>query len=89
MPRPTKPVPLCCVCIGYQTFLMPADQGMKLVDLMNSAASCKRNYEDGGYRYHVGEQPEVEYVSVKPSQVDFPSGSKTPVPHALIATCSK
>ena len=68
---------------------MPAAQGMKLVELMNSAASCERSYEDGGYRYHVGEQPEVEYVSVKPSQINFPSGSRAPVPQALIAICSK
>lgn len=89
MSRPTKPVPLCCVTIGYQTFLMPAAQGMKLIDLMNSAASCERNYEDGGYRYLVGEQPEVKYVSVKPNQIDFPSGSRGPVPPALLALGSK
>lgn len=74
MSRTAKPVPMCCVSIGHLDFLMPAAQGMKLVELMNSAVSCERSYEECAYRYQVGEQPQVEYVSVRPNQVVVPTG---------------
>ena len=71
MARTVKP--MCCVSIGYQDFLLPADIGMKLVALMNDAICTKKHYMDKGFVYAVGEQPSVEYVSVRTNQVIVPN----------------
>lgn len=65
-----KPVPMCCVTIGIiGQYIMPADKGMKLVELLQTAFEANRNYADRGYVYDVGDQPEVEFALVKPSQI--------------------
>lgn len=74
MARPAKPVPMCCVSFGYQDFLLPFADGMKLVALMQNAVATKKHF--GGrstYQYIVGDQPTVEFVAVKPNQVVMPS----------------
>lgn len=69
MTRAAKSVPMCVVEIGYQTFLLPSSDGMKLVQLMQSAFAVEATYEDRCYSYFVKEQPEVELKLVKPSQI--------------------
>lgn len=78
MSRTSKPVPLCCVSIGYQALLMPADKGMKLVELLQGAVECDRRYEGHGPTYYLREQPDVEYVAVKPQQVRAPRADASP-----------
>jgi hypothetical protein len=68
MPAPKKAIPICCVTIGYQSFLMPAAIGMKVVDLMTSEVTCKRDYAMGEI-YVPGDNPTVEYVSVRANQL--------------------
>lgn len=70
----TKPVQLCCVQIGYSSYLMPADKGMKVVELLQSAVDCKKDYAERGYVYTVGTQPEVELALVRSDQVRAPAG---------------
>jgi hypothetical protein len=68
-----KPVSMCCVTIGgFEEFLMPADKGMKLVELLQHAVHCRRDYESHDYRYHVKDAPAVELRLVKPSQIVMP-----------------
>lgn len=64
-----KPVPMCCVTISYSHYIMPADKGMKLVELLQTAFEADKNYDDRGYVYGVSEQPQVEFALVKPSQI--------------------
>lgn len=64
-----KPVPMCCVSIDYRNYIMPADKGMKLVELLQTAFESDKNFADSGYVYSVGEQPEVAFALVKPSQI--------------------
>jgi len=66
---PKKPVAMCCVTIGYKEYLLPADKGMKLVELLQSAFETEKKYESRGYTYYVGDQPEVELALVKASQL--------------------
>ena len=73
MPRPAKPVPMCCVSIGYQEVLLPFAAGMKLVELMQNAVATRKHFDGRAYRYVVGEQLNVEFVAVKPNQVVMPS----------------
>lgn len=72
----TKTVQMCCVSLGYSTYLMPADMGMKLVALMQSAFECKRDYDDGRYAYVIGRQPDVELALVKTDQVRAAAGDQ-------------
>lgn len=69
-PTPSKkPVPMCCVSIGHSDYLMPADKGMKLVDLLQSAFATRKDFGDRNYFYVIGDQPEVEFALVRPSQI--------------------
>jgi hypothetical protein len=72
MSRPAaskKPVAMCCVSIGYEHFLLPADKGMKLVELLQSAFHVEKEYANRGYVYLVGDQPGVELALVRASQI--------------------
>lgn len=67
---PKKGVAMCCVTIGFDDYLLPAAQGMKLVEIMASAFSVDKQYGGAGrYNYFVGEQPNVELTLVKPAQI--------------------
>lgn len=68
-PVTKKPVAMCCVSIAHSDYLMPADKGMKLVELLQSAFEARRDYGDRGYTYAIGEQPSVELSLVKASQI--------------------
>jgi hypothetical protein len=80
-----KPVQMCCVQVGYTSLLMPADKGMKVVEMLQSAFLCKRNYEDGGYAYVVQSQPDVELSLVRPDQVRASTASDCAPPQHLPA----
>ena len=77
MSRPTKPVPMSIVTINYQDFILPFAQGMKLVELMQNAVGCNRNFDSTARhpRYVVTDQPIVEFSSIKLDQVVMPSDS--------------
>lgn len=64
-----KAVAMCCVTIGHQDFLLPADKGMKLVEIMQSAFSAEKRYGDRAYAYYLGDQPAVELALVRESQL--------------------
>ncbi|WP_424682943.1 hypothetical protein [Frateuria sp. YIM B11624] len=78
-----KNEPMCAVKIGYQTFLMPASAGMKVVQLLNHAVECRENYEHSGYVYEAGEQVSVSYRNVKNGQIRMPRGNMAPAPRRL------
>lgn len=63
---------MCCITIDFTDYIMPASMGMKVVELMQSAIRCDKNYAPGGYRYSPKDQPDVSYSAVKPSQIDLP-----------------
>lgn len=65
----TKAQPMCCVAIGYQHFLMPSADGLKVMQLLQQASECERSYENGGYVYAIKEPAEVKWSSVNHSQV--------------------
>lgn len=68
-----KPVPMCCVTIGYQEFILPFAAGMKLVELMQNAVTTRRIFNDRSHQYVVGDQPDVEFMAVRPNQIVMPS----------------
>jgi hypothetical protein len=83
----TRGKPMCCVRLQYLSLLMPADEGMKLVKLLGSAVTCERNYSNHDYTYDVGDEPEVEFVSVKSSQIRMPrSAQPTAIARPVVGT---
>lgn len=72
-----RQVQMCCITIGYERYLLPADQGMKVVSMMQGAIGCDRKYEggDAGYTYIVRRQPEIELALIQPGQVRRPEGA--------------
>lgn len=64
-----KAVAMCCVTIGHLDFLLPADKGMRLVEIMQSAFSAEKRYGERAYAYYLGEQPAVELALVRESQL--------------------
>jgi hypothetical protein len=76
-----KQQPMCAVTIGYETYLMPASAGMKVVELMQQAISTERTYGMSKHEYEAGEAPSVSYHAVRPSQIKMPPGAEmTPAP---------
>ncbi len=67
-----KAVAMCCVTIGYRDYLMPADKGMKVVELMQSAFECEKGWGSLNHNYVPGEQPQVCFEMVRPSQIKAP-----------------
>ena len=65
--------PLCCVSIGYQDLLMPAAEGMKLVELLRHAAACERRYDEGEAFVVSERELEVRYCSVSANRVVMPT----------------
>ncbi|RQO63141.1 hypothetical protein DBR47_00785 [Paucibacter sp. KBW04] len=70
--RQTKP--LCCLTIGgIDEFIMPAELGMKVAQLLQQAQKATRNYAGAGaYLYTLTGEVEVSWASVKPSQIRAP-----------------
>lgn len=68
-PATKKAVAMCCVSINYRDYLLPADKGMKLVELLQSAFETEKEYVERGYTYAIGDQPNVEFCLVKASQI--------------------
>jgi hypothetical protein len=75
MSRPVKSVPMAWVQIGNMTqLLMPADDGMKLVKLLQTATECQYEYIDRGHGHDFvyvlkGRALNVEFKLVQPNQI--------------------
>lgn len=57
---------------GYQGFLLPADSAMKIVSLMQDAFHCEENYAGPGYTYRPTKPADVEFKTVRTSQLRTP-----------------
>ncbi len=67
--RAPKQASMCCVEIGFDSFLMTVDDGMRVIKLMQNAIQCERTYATG-YVYVPSDEPvKLEMKIVKPSQI--------------------
>lgn len=69
------PKPMCAVTIGYETYVMPATAGMKVVELFQQAVACESDYGLGDTVTATG-PVRVTYRSVRPEQITMPPGSQ-------------
>ncbi|MEK2642136.1 hypothetical protein AAAB92_27190 [Pseudomonas aeruginosa] len=75
---------LCIVTLDYQRFLLPQADALKLIDIMSRAAEVQADYASGaGFKYTVGEAPEVELTVVRPSQLVMPQAKPAQLHHAF------
>lgn len=51
----SAPKPMCVVSVDFQYLMLPADKGMKLVELLQSAVRVEPEYRDRDYSYQVGD----------------------------------
>lgn len=79
---PVKPKPtqnLCCVTIDYTSLLLPAEKGIRLVELLRGAIRCERGF-NRDRDYQMLDEAEVQYESVKASQVRMRQSADAPEP---------
>lgn len=69
------PKPMCAVTIGYETYVMPASAGMKVVELMQQAIACESDYGLGDTATATG-PVRITYRSMRPEQITMPPGSQ-------------
>lgn len=72
MPSKPKGEPMCAVTIGYNTYLMPAATGMKVVQLLQSAFECDSDWDEERV-YVVKELVNVDFRSVRANQIRMPT----------------
>lgn len=67
--RAPKQTPMCCVEIGFQSFLMSVDDGMRVMKLMQNAIECEKTYSRD-YEFIPNDEPvRLEMKIVKSSQI--------------------
>lgn len=74
--RTPKQEAMCCVTLGYQSFLMSADDGMRLVKIMQNAIECQETYRDGPAFVLKEKQPDIEMKLVRPAQIIRDTGNE-------------
>lgn len=67
--------PMCAVTIGYETYVMPAAAGMKVIELFQQAIACESDYGLGDTVTAVG-PVRVTYRSMRPDQTTVPPGAQ-------------
>lgn len=75
MTRATKPVAMVAIQIEYLTLLMPADKGMKVMELLQSGVRAEYSYDARFHHkcYTPQDRVEVCVETIKPAQVRNPN----------------
>lgn len=73
-----SPKSMCVVSLGSGQYLMPADVGMKVVQLMQQALTCRYDYSSDymSKHYVAGDTPSLSLEMVKPSEIRMPPGAE-------------
>jgi hypothetical protein len=60
---------MCCVSIGIQDFLLPADTGLRVVELMKDAVPCEKRYVEGQFYVIRPQATELSMTIVRETQI--------------------
>lgn len=73
-----SPKPMCVVTVGGGQYLMPTDAGMKVMQLMQQALTCRYDYGTDymSKAYVAGDTPSLSLEMVKPSEIRMPPGAE-------------
>ena len=69
------PKAMCIVTIGYQHYLIPVADGLKVMSIMQKALSCEWTYGDSGKEVEAGAQPTLSMQMVSADQIRMPPGA--------------
>lgn len=71
---------LCALTIGYSTYLLPPEDGMKVMQLMQKAVECERDLarSSADWLYLVRDRPKLELTIVNANQVRQRQGDEVP-----------
>lgn len=69
------PKSMCVLTIGHYDYLMPADAGMKVMQLMQQAVGADRSVED--FRsWHAGQPVHLAMEMVSANKIHMPPGAE-------------
>lgn len=69
-----NPKPMCVLTIGYCDYIMPAEAGMKVMQLMQQAVSADRSSD---YRsWHAGVPAHLAMEMVSADKINMPPGAE-------------
>lgn len=69
------PKPMCVLTIGYCDYIIPAEAGLKVMQLMQQAVSAERSVED--FRsWNAGESAHLAMEMVSPDRIHMPPGAE-------------
>lgn len=71
------PKGMCIVTIGYQHYLIPVADGLKVMDIMQKALSCEWNFrsDSGKKEFDVGDAPTLSMQTIRADQLRMPPGA--------------
>lgn len=87
-PVPTDPKPAkraCVVTIGYMRLLVPAEDGLKLVSLLQRAVEAKHIFGKTQVYITAGAAPTIELEICKPEQLRPPPPDDIGHPNSTVA----
>lgn len=60
---------MCCLRIGHAEYLIPIDNGLKIIQLMRGSIECEIDYRSHPLKYRCTRATEVELRSVSADQI--------------------
>lgn len=70
------PKAMCIVTIGYQHYLIPIADGLRVMDIMHKALSCEWNFREGSEKeFDVGDAPTLSMQTIRADQLRMPPGA--------------
>lgn len=74
---------MCVLRIGFAQYLMPIDNGLKIIQLMRGSIECEIEYSSHPLKYRCARATEVELRSITVDQIvllsDAPAAARTSV----------
>jgi len=77
---------LCCLTIGFSSYLMTPEKGMKVIQLMQESIECERDLvrQSPEWQYQLRDRPRLELTIVKPEQVRQARDAGMPLGEQLV-----
>lgn len=80
---PTSCAAMCVLTIGHVEVLLPAEAGVKVVNLLRGAVRGYSGFDGRARDFEIHEELEVEYCAIKPGQVRMRREPATDQPRTL------
>ena len=75
---------MCCLRIGHSDYLIPIDNGLKIIALMRGSIECEIDYITHPMKYRATRATVVELRSIEADQITLPQGEPATAPRKTI-----